>query len=68
MNEYDWKMRDQEIRFYYDNDKCPHCFSENIEIDSSESNERDSSNDIHRCKQCGWYCNEMSLWPLRNKL
>ena len=53
--------REQEIDYYMENDVCPICKSD-VEIDNSKSNERDSSNDIHRCPKCGWYCCEMETW------
>ena len=55
---------DQQIEWFYDNDrKCPICFTD-CETDSSKSNERDSSGDVHYCLKCGWKCNEMALWCL----
>lgn len=59
---------DQQIQ-YYVNSKghCPVCYTE-CETDTSGSNERDSSGDVHFCPKCGWLINEMSLWNYEQRI
>ena len=45
---------------------CPKCNAE-IEIDTSGSNERDSSGDRHYCPKCGWECSEMAVWAAEER-
>lgn len=54
---------DAYYEFYLDRHVCPRCGSD-VEVDSSQSNERDSSNDVHKCSnpKCDWYISEMGIW------
>jgi hypothetical protein len=55
------EQENQQIQFYLNSErKCPVCFTY-CETDSSKSNERDSSGDVHYCPKCKWSVSEMSL-------
>lgn len=51
----------EEIEKFREMGVCPICNSENVDWISS-GHERDSSNDLLKCSDCGWYCRESSLY------